>query len=135
MSMIMRKTLVDPNTGEVLEGYVIIPEMRDNGFVKVFRAFTEKLLQDLRSMNSELKILNWMLAKTMELPIQSEMWVPVLYEDVAEETGLKLRTVKRGFASLRNKGYLEQFAPRRPVYRIRPSYLYKGNLSVRPLKE
>lgn len=134
MSIMVKKELMDPETGEVLEGYFIIPEARDSGFVKVFRAFTEKLLQDLKSMSSELKILNWMLAKSVELPVQSEMWIPVDYAEVAEATGLKEITVMRGFKRLCKKGYLQQFRPRRAVFRIRPEYLYRGRLSIRPLK-
>lgn len=124
-----RKEVVDPDTGEVIQAVAIIPEVRDREFVKIYKVFSEKLLQDIGSLNGEARLLFWLMAKTLELPIQSDLWLPIIYESVAKELGTNIRTVKRYFKRLLEKGYIEQFKFRRAVFRIKPEYLYKGNLS------
>jgi len=129
--LFFKKKVIDAETGEYITAIAFIPEPKDKEFAKVFKLFGERLLEDLANRQltgGELKILAWFLAKTIELPIQSEMWIPVIYEKMAEEVRLNKDVVNRYVKRLVRKGYLEQLAPKRAVFRLKPEYVYKGYL-------
>lgn len=129
--LFFKRQLIDASTGEYITAIAFIPEAKDKDFVKVFRLFSEKLLIDLAKKEltgAELKVLAWFLAKTVELPIQSDMWIPIRYQKLAEELGLHVETVRSCIKKLAEKGYLEQFAKRQTVFRLKPEYVYKGVL-------
>ena len=129
MKLTFQKEVIDKETGEVIKAVAVIPEVRDKDFVKIYKFFSEKLLQDLGSINGEAKLLFWLIAKTVNLPIQSDLWVQVDYNAVAKELGTNERTVRRYFKKLLEKDYIEQFKARQTAFRIKPDLLYKGNLS------
>jgi len=125
------KDVIDADTGEVITAIAFVPEPRDKDFVKVYKLFSEKLLMDLANKvitGGELKIIAWFLAKTVELPFQSDMWIPVRYETLAEEVKLHKEVVKRYVRSLIRKGYLEQFQKGQKIFRLKPDFVYKGVL-------
>jgi len=121
--------LVNPETGEVIEAIVYVPRDKDDQFVKVYKLLGSKVLEDLRSLSGEAKLLLWFIAKTLELPVQSDLWIPVTFREVAKDLGTSEVSVKRYFKRLVEKGYLEQYAPRKTVYRVKPEYLYRGSLT------
>lgn len=130
--LFFKKMLIDAETGEYITAVAYIPEAKDRDFAKVYKLFSEKLLQDLAKgelTGGELRLLAWFLAKTVQLPVQSDMWIPVKYGDLAKEVQLHEVVVKRYIRRLVEKGYLEQFAPRRAVFRLKPDYVYKGVLT------
>lgn len=124
-----KKEVIDASTGEVIEAVAFIPEVRDRNFVKLYKVFSEKILNDLCGLNGEAKLLCYLMAKTMDLPMQSDLWIPINYEVVANELGVSVRTLKGYFKRLKELGYIDQFKSRNTVFRIRPEFLYKGNLS------
>ena len=129
MAVVFRKEVIDPNTGEIIEAVAFIPEHRDKDFAKIYKLFSKKLLEDLGTINGEAKLLFWLIAKTLELPIQSDLWIPVDYNEVAKELNVSVVSIKRYFKSLLDLGYIEQYQKRQKIFRIKPDYLYKGILS------
>lgn len=126
--MFFKQEIIIPETGEVKEAIAIIPEARDKKYAKVFELFSKKLLEDLGSINGEAKLLMWFLAKTIELPIQSDMWIPIDYEELSKELKLTRRTIETYIKKLKELGYIEQFRPRNSTFRIKPDFMYKGVL-------
>lgn len=126
--MVFRQEVIIPETGEVKEAIAIIPEARDKRYIKVFELFSRKLLEDLKTINGEAKLLMWFLARTVELPVQSDMWIPVEYEELAKELGTSVISTKRYIKRLKELGYIEQFKERNTTFRIRPDFVYKGVL-------
>ena len=130
MATVFKKEIIDPNTGEIIEAVAFIPEHKDREeYVKLFKLFSQRLLEDLGTINGEAKLLFWLIAKTVELPKQGDLWIPVDYKEVAGELNVSKRSVMSYFRRLLNLGYIEQFRPRNTTYRIKPDFLYKGILS------
>jgi len=129
MAVVFKKEVIDPNTGEIIEAVAFIPEYKDKDFAKIYKLFSKKLLEDLGTINGEAKLLFWLIAKTLELPTQSDLWIPVDYKEVAKELGITDRAVRKYIKRLKELGYIEQFRPRNTTFRIKPDYLYKGILS------
>jgi len=129
MATVFKKEVIDPETGEVIEAVAFIPEAKDKDFVKIYKLFSKRLLEDLGTINGEAKLLFWLIARTMELPVQSDLWIPVDYQEVARELKVSKRSVMSYFKKLLELGYIEQFRPRNATFRIKPDYLYKGILS------
>ena len=129
MATVFQKEVIDANTGEVIKAVAFIPEAKDRGFVKVFKLFGKKVLEDLGALNGEAKLLIWFLAKTLELPVQSDLWIPVDYKEVAKELKISEVSVKRYTKKLIDLGYLEQFKNRHTTFRLNPDFIYKGVLT------
>jgi len=129
MATVFKKEVIDPNTGEIIQAVAFIPKYKDEGFAKVFKLFGKKVLEDLGTLNGEAKLLFWFIAKTLELPYQSDLWVPVDYKEVAKDLNTTDRSIRKYLKTLKELGYIEQFKPRNTTFRIKPEYLYKGILS------
>jgi len=130
MAKFYKQELIDARTGEVIYATAIIPDVKDNEeHAKIFRLFSEKVLEDLAGMKGEAKLLLWFIAETTKLPYQSDLWIPVSYKKLAEELGVNERTIYKQIKKLLDLGYIEQFAPRNTTFRIKPDYLYKGVLA------
>jgi len=130
--LFFKKGLIDPETGEYIVAVAFIPQPRDKGFAKVYELFERKLVEDLANgvlTGAEAKLLLWFLAKTTKLPVQADGWIAIRYEKVAEELKLHTITVAKAVRKLIEKGYLEQFAPRQTLFRLKPDYVYKGVLA------
>lgn len=123
-----KKTLFDLETADVVEAVAIIPEAKDKDFAKVYKLFSEKALLSLASMGYETKLLIWFLAQTVKLPQQSDMWIPVDYEEVAKEIGVSVVSLKRYVRKLLALGFIEQFKRRQTIFRLKPEFVYKGIL-------
>jgi len=129
--LIFKKRLIDADTGEYITAIAFIPEAKDKGFAKVYELMSRKLFEDLANKvitGGEAKLLLWFLAKTVELPVQSDMWIPVDFRKVAEEVKLSPRVVHMYVKQLVKKGYLEQFKNRHSTFRLKPDLVYKGYL-------
>jgi len=129
MAVVFKKEVIDPNTGEIIQAVAFIPEYKDKDFAKIYKLFSKKLLEDLGTINGEAKLLFWLIAKTLELPVQSDLWIPVNYEEIAKELNVSKRSVMSYFKKLLELGYIEQYQRRQKIFRIKPEYLYKGILS------
>ena len=129
MATVFQKEVIDANTGEVIKAVAFIPEAKDRGFVKVFKLFGKKVLEDLGALNGEAKLLIWFMAKTLELPVQSDLWVPIDYKEAAKELGTTERSIRKYIKTLKELGYLEQFKNRNTTFRLNPNFVYKGVLT------
>ena len=130
--VVFKKELLDPATGEVITAIAYIPQPKDEEFCKVYRLWGDEIVKDLANRvisGGEAKILLWFLAETTKLPPQSEMWIPVKYEELAEKVQLNKDVVQKYVKQLVKKGYLEQFSQRHTTFRLRPAYVYKGVLA------
>jgi len=129
--LLFKKKLIDAETGEYITAIAFIPEERDKDFAKVYKLFGDKILRDIaerKITGGQAIILLWFLAKTVELPIQSDMWIPIDYGDLAKEIKLSPRVIRMYVKQLVEKGYLEQFKKRHSTFRLKPDYVYKGIL-------
>ena len=129
MVTVFQREVIDASTGEVIKAVAFIPEVKDKGFIKVFKLFGKKVLKDLATLNGEAKLLIWFMAKTLELPVQSDLWVPVDYKEIAKELGTTERSIRRHIKTLKELGYLEQFKNRNTTFRLNPDFVYKGVLT------
>jgi hypothetical protein len=120
--------LVDTTTGEVVNAIAYVPEARDKGFVKLYKLLSSKLLEDLGSLNGEARLLLWFIAKTLELPVQSDMWIPITFEEVAKDLKVSTRTIRSYIKRLLKLGYIEQYRKKHLTFRVKPDFLYKGSL-------
>lgn len=123
-----KKEMIDPTTGEVIDVIAIVPEARDKLFVKIFPLLGEKVIEEMKIVNGEMKLFLWFLAKTIENPIQSEMWIPIDRKKVSEEIGISIDSVNKCLKKLLDMKYIEQYKKRTSVYRICPELVYKGSL-------
>jgi len=123
-----KKEIMDTETGEIIEAVGFIPTKKDNDFVKVYKLFGEQVLKDLKTMNGETKLLLWFISKTLDLPVQSDLWIPVKYEELAKELNTTERTIKAYIKKLKELNYIEQFQKRVKVFRVNVNYIYKGKL-------
>lgn len=128
MKRFFKQNVIIEDTGEVKEMIAIIPEAKDKKYTKVFELFSRKLLEDLKIINGEAKLLMWFLAKTVELPYQSDMWIPVDYNKLSVELMVHKEVIKRYIKKLKQMGYIEQFQTRQKIFRIKPDFVYKGIL-------
>ncbi len=129
MATYFKKELIDPDTGEIISAVAFVPEVKDKDFAKIYKLFSRKILEDLGTINGEAKLLFWFIAKSIDLPMQTDLWIPIKYEEVAEELEVSIPSVKRYFKRLLELGYIEQFKPRNTTFRIKPEFLYKGILA------
>ena len=124
-----KKEVMDTETGEIIEAIGFIPTSKDKNFVKVYKVFGEQVLKDLKAMNGETKLLLWFISKTLDLPIQSELWIPINYNEIAKELNTTERTIKNYIKKLLELNYIEQFEKRTKVFRVNTNYIYKGKLT------
>lgn len=129
MRPILEKEVLDTETGEVYKVIGLLPEARDKDFLKVYKLFSEKVLQDLGSMNGETRLLMWFIAQSINLPTQSEMWIPIDYLEVAKEIGVSKRSMHFYIKKLIELGYIEQYSKRQRIFRLKPDFVYRGILT------
>jgi len=128
MATFFKKPVIEIDTGRVIQTIAFIPDIKDEDFLKIFPLFGKKILQDLGLLHGEIRFLVWLIAKTIELPYQSDLWIPISYEDVAKDLGITVRSVKTYTKKLLELGYIEQFKRRHSTFRLKPDFFYKGNL-------
>lgn len=127
--MFYKQDVILVETGEVIQAVAVIPEVKDKNFAKVFKLFSEKVLQDLGIVNGEAKLLLWFIAKTVDQEVQGDMWIILDYEKVAKEIGVSIATLYNYLSKLKKLGYIEQAKPRNSIYRLKPDFMYKGVLN------
>lgn len=122
------KVMIDAETGQMFPVTAIIPEARDKGFTKCFDLYSSKLLDELDVINGELKLLNFLQASMMTLPLNSEGWIYLDRKAVSQKLGITIRTLQKYLTSLRQRGYIEQDRARGYYWRIKPELMFRGSL-------
>ncbi len=111
-------TILSPDDGE------------DKGpYLKVFKLFGTKVLEDLGTMNVEAKILLWMLSQRSMMPMQASGYIDCPQEMLGNALGVTREATNRAMKKLRDKGYLEQRRPNVATWRIKPDLCFRGSLT------
>ena len=128
---------VDSETGEIVRtGYAIIVD-RPNGdkdFVKVFKCFTQKVLEDLEIENGKAKLLFWFIDRVQGMRINQEPVIIATVEMISDDLKCAEISVRKWLAVLIEKGYVKRcLTPKGKIlhnmYIINPGFVIKGNIS------
>ena len=120
--------LIDLETGEILEDRVYFigrkPTKIDKGFVKVFVAFLEDLVQDEKITGKASRLLLY----AVKNADWNKLTVYLHYKEVCQELGVSKATFFNWLKDLLEGGYLERTA--KPfVYKLKPYSFVKGSMS------
>lgn len=128
--VIGKRDLVDPATGEVVQTITLLPRSEDREpYVKVFKLFASKVLEDLGTMNVECKILLWMLSQRALMRMQASGWTDCPQDLLGFHIGVTRVAVNKAMKRLKEKGYIEQRRPKSQTWRIKPDLCFRGSLS------
>jgi len=124
--------LFDPETGEIVEQTIkllaYIPKnVEREPFDKVFKTLWVKILEDPNLKGAPLRILVWLMSHNS----WSNEWMPVDYQELAQELRYKENTIKKAFKTLKDNNLIIQKSPRKTWYRLNPKYVYMGLASQR----
>lgn len=119
--------LYDPETGEIIEQSVkilaYIPKnVEKEPFDKVFKTMWVEILHKPELKGAPLKVLIWLMSKNS----WGNEWIPIDYEELAQELRLKPETVRKAIKVLRENNLVIQKAPRKLWFRLNPKYVYMG---------
>lgn len=130
MAVLRSTTRINPETGETERFVLVRSKLRDVGFLKLFREGTQFILESIaaKRLNTELTTLWWFFSRMQDFPAGGEGWIPCPPEEIAEATGVSIQTVRKHLLVLRSLGILEQRGARQAVYRVSPSFAYRGVL-------
>ena len=102
---------VDSETGEIVRtGYAIIVD-RPNGdkdFVKVFKCFTQKVLDDLEIENGKAKLLFWFLNQHRNIRKGQKCLIIATVEMMSDDLGCAKISVSRWISFLIKNGYIKR---------------------------
>ena len=116
-----KQQTIDPQTGEIKDILLIgTPEEFDRNFVKVFHAFTEKLIEDTELAGKAIRLLFWILKELEYGRIEFYMYIP----EVAKELKVSDRTVRNWRNILIEKGIIKKLKPH--IYQLNPACIVKG---------
>ena len=112
---------IDPITGEIKDILLIgTPEEFDKNFVKVFHAFTEKLIEDTELAGKAIRLLFWILNQLKYGNIEFYMD----YLSVEKELKIGKATYHRWKKTLENKGIIRKIKTN--LYQLNPACIVKG---------
>ena len=110
--------------------YVITGPRRrhDKDFIKIFKLFSEKCLEDFGVLNGELKLLLYMMSQLQNEPMNTDDWMHLETKVILKELNTTEPTYYKYLKSLKDLKYIEQKINRTPIWRINPNYAYRGDL-------
>jgi len=112
---------IDPITGEIKDILLIgTPEEFDKNFVKVFHAFTEKLIEDTELAGKAIRLLFWILKQLKYGNIEFYMD----FQSVEKELKIGKATYHRWKKALENKGIIKKIKTN--LYQLNPACIVKG---------
>ena len=128
---------VDSETGEIVRtGYAVIVDRSkgDTNFVKVFKCFTQKVLDDLEIESGKAKLLFWFIDQVQGMRINQEPVIVATVEMISDDLGCAEISARKWLAVLIEKGYVKKcLTPKGKVlhnmYIINPGFVIKGKLS------
>jgi hypothetical protein len=117
--------------GETVKTIEFIPEVRDQGFAKVFQTMSRKVLQDLKgAINGATDVLWYFIDQVIASESYHEN--PKIYappEQIMEVTGQSLATVKRHIKMLVELQYIIKLRPH--LFQVNPEFLFVGRAQPR----
>lgn len=128
---------VDSKTGEIVRtGYAIIVDRPkgDKDFVKIFKCFTQKVLDDLEIESGKAKLLFWFIDQVQEMKINQEPVIIATVEMISNDLKCAEISIRKWLALLIEKGYIRRhLTPNGKIlhnmYIINPGFVIKGKLS------
>jgi len=116
-----KQQTIDPKTGEIKDILLIgNPEEFDKDFVKIFHAFTEKLIEDTEMAGKAIRLLFWIMKQLENGKIEFYMHYSIIKKDLRVSTD----TYYRWKRTLENKGIIKKISPN--LYMINPACIVKG---------
>ena len=116
-----KQQTIDPKTGEIKDILLIgNPEEFDKDFVKIFHAFTEKLIEDTEMAGKAIRLLFWIMKQLENGKIEFYMHYSIIKKDLRVSTD----TYYRWKRTLENKGIIKRISPN--LYMINPACIVKG---------
>jgi hypothetical protein len=125
---IIRRRVVE---GEILRTIEFIPEIKDQGFAKVFQTMSRKVLKDLKgSINGATDVLWYFIDRVIESEAYHEN--PKIYartEVIMDATGQKRSAVYKHIKILTDLDYIIRTATHE--YMVNPEFLFVGRAQPR----
>ena len=134
---------IDAATGEIVRsGYVIMVDKPkgDDGFVKVFKCFTQKVLDILGVENGRAMLLFWFINQIQDLRVNQIPIIMATTEMMSDDLGCSEISIKRWLSFLIEHDFISRrLTPKGKImpntYIINPAYIIKGKLSEMEKKE
>lgn len=122
--ILMKKELLDPATGEVVEVLMIgkNPAYKDKSFTKFFVSFLQDVVQDEEVAGKAIRLLLYMIEKLDWNTLE----VIVFPKQVIKELNISKMTYFRWLRTLLEKGYIVKID--RYQYKLRPYSVVKGSM-------
>lgn len=129
---------VDGNTGELVrsEYTIMVDKIKgDVDFVKVFKCFTMRVLEDLEIENGKAKLLFWFIDQIQDMRINQKPVILASAEMISKDLGCAVVSVRLWLSFLIKKGYISRhLTPDGKVlcnsYIVNPEYVIKGKLTI-----
>lgn len=127
---------IDVHTGEITRsGYTIMVDKikGDVDFVKVFKCFTLRVIEDLGIENGKAKLLFWFIDQVQDMKINQEPVIHASVDMISNDLGCAVVSVRLWLSFLIERGYIKrQLKPNGKIlcnsYIVNPEYIIKGKL-------
>lgn len=118
---INRRTLIDQDTGEVVEATEIVQsrEMKDEGFDKVWIGHIMTIIEELG--NAKMKVIGWMISNRD----RRNNRIIATQQDIANGCGVSRQTVVTTISALKKDNIISKY--RNGVYRLNPDLVFYGS--------
>ena len=117
-----QRTLVDQDSGEVIDAQVVLKTIGDAGFHKIWLHEILDLVDEVG--NAKMQVLLWVLSQA-----DAQNRVFATQKEIAEATNTSLKTVQRLMSSLASANVITEV--RRSVWRLNPAVIFKGDHNKR----
>ena len=128
--------VIDSETGNIVRSVYTVMVDKPKGdidFVKVFKCFTMRVIEDLGIENGKAKLLFWFIDQVQGMRINQIPIVVANAEMMSNDLGCAVVSVRKWLSFLIDRGYiLRHVAPNgkilRNAYYVNPEYVLKGKL-------
>lgn len=127
---------IDVNTGELVRSISTVMVDKPKGdidFVKVFKCFTMRVLEDLEIENGKAKLLFWFIDRVQDMRVNQKAVILASADMISKDLGCAVVSVRLWLSFLIKKGYIERhLTPDGKVlcnaYIVNSEYVIKGKL-------
>ncbi len=127
--MSKKKDIIIEDTGE----YILLnkPQKFDNGFVQIYRACTDIVIEDLQIDDGRLRLLFWFIKRVQDfVQLNQEPVVLARVKTMAKDLNASVQSIRRWLAVLIERGYIQRHFQGGQVmyntYVVNKDYIYKG---------
>ena len=128
---------IDGETGEIVKRdyAIIIDKIKgDADFVKVFKCFTMRVIDDLGIESGKAKLLFWFIDQVQDMRVNQSQIIIASVEMMSEDLKCAAVSVRKWLSFLIEKGYIKRhLTPSGKIlqntYTINQEYVIKGKLS------